>query len=327
MKNIAILTGGYSQELYISIRSGEMIYKNIDKTKYKVYKIIISKYKCVYVDNNKIEYQINKNNFTLKIKNKIILFDLIINIIHGSPGEDGQIKAYFDFIQIPCTGISFLNFANTFNKYICKQIIKTKNINTPKSLFLNKKDDISTHVIKRIKENIKFPCIIKPNKSGSSLGVSIIKNTTDIYQGMKKAFKEDDEIIIEEFIKGREFSVGIINYKKICQILPITEIISNNEFFDYNAKYKGQSKEITPANINIIINKQLQNISKIIYNQFNIQDMCRIEYILANNKIYFLEINTIPGLTENSILTQQINKTHISLKLIIRDIINNFFEK
>lgn len=320
MKNIAILTGGYSKEYEISLKSGNNVFKKIKDSKYKIYNIILSKKNFIYIDKNKKKININLNGFFIKKKNKIITFDLIINMIHGTPGEDGVIKNYFNFLKIPCTGSDVYTSLITFNKLLCKNIIKELNITkVPKHIYLNTKNIVNKNVIKKI----YTPCIIKPNKSGSSLGVTVVNKPSKLDRAIQKAFKEDDEVIIEEFIIGREVSVGVIKFNKKIIVLPITEIVSNNTFFDYKAKYNNESTKITPAILDKKLENKIINLSKKIYTSLNISDLCRIEYIILKNNIYFLEINTIPGLTKNSILYTQLKHSKITLRRLIFSMINS----
>lgn len=312
--------GGFGKEAKISLQSGNTVFNNMDLTKYKPYKIFLFKNDLFVIDNKNIKYIINKNDFSFKKKNQIIKFDIIFNIIHGSPGENGILQAYFDLIRQKYTGCGFNTSVLTFNKKYCIEILKPLGIKSAKSFLLKKHDYID---INKISENITFPCIIKPNKSGSSLGISKVENKNFLKNAIKIAFDEDNEIIIEKFLNGIEISVTILKYQGKIKILPITEIISYNNFFDYEAKYCGKSKEITPARLSNDVLQQIYYISKKIYIYLNIKGLSRIEYIIINNIPYFLEINTIPGLTTKSILPQQAAKANISLKNIITDIIDD----
>ena len=311
MKNIAILMGGYSSEYEISLASGNVVYDILKKNKkFNFYKIIISVNKWYHIDIDNSIYEIDKKNFTIIKNNKIINFDLVFNTIHGIPGENGEIQRYFDNLKIPQTSSESDVAELTFNKNDCKNKLKKIEIITPKSLLLNVEDEIN---IDNILEKIKMPFFIKPNKGGSSYGISRIDKRKNIIKGIKKCFKEDNEALIEEEIIGREISVGVVNYKNEIIALPPTEIISYNTFFDYEAKYKGESDEITPAEITkeeeIIIKKK----SIEIYKFLKLSGFSRSDFILKNNIFYFLEINTNPGLTKESILPQQARAANINL--------------
>ena len=311
MKNVAILMGGYSSEFEISLASGNVVYDILKKNKkFNFYKIIISVDKWYHIDINNSIYEIDKKNFTLIKNNKIIKFDLVFNTIHGIPGENGEIQMYLDKLKIPQTSSKSEVAKLTFNKNDCKNKLKKINIITPKSFLLNIKDKIN---IENILDEIKMPFFIKPNKGGSSYGISRIDKEKNIINGLKKCFKEDDEALIEEEIIGREISVGVVNINNKVIALPPTEIISYNTFFDYKAKYEGESDEITPAHItkNEVI--MIKKISIEIYNFLKLSGFSRSDFILKNNIFYFLEVNTNPGLTKESILPQQARAANIDL--------------
>ena len=311
MKNIAILMGGYSSEFEISLASGNVVYDILkNNKKFNFYKIIISVDKWYHIDINNSIYEIDKKNFTLIKNNKIIKFDLVFNTIHGIPGENGEIQMYLDKLKIPQTSSKSEVAKLTFNKNDCKNKLKKINIITPKSLLLNIKDKIN---IENILDEIKMPFFIKPNKGGSSYGISRIDKEKNIINGLKKCFKEDDEALIEEEIIGREISVGVVNINNKVIALPPTEIISYNTFFDYKAKYEGESDEITPAHITKNEEIMIKKISIEIYNFLKLSGFSRSDFILKNNIFYFLEINTNPGLTKESILPQQARAANIDL--------------
>ena len=311
MKNIAILMGGYSSEFEISLASGNVVYDILkNNKKFNFYKIIISVDKWYHIDINNSIYEIDKKNFTLIKNNKIIKFDLVFNTIHGIPGENGEIQMYLDKLKIPQTSSKSEVAKLTFNKNDCKNNLKKINIITPKSLLLNIKDKIN---IENILDEIKMPFFIKPNKGGSSYGISRIDKKKNIINGLKKCFKEDDEALIEEEIIGREISVGVVNINNKVIALPPTEIISYNTFFDYKAKYEGESDEITPAHITKNEEIMIKKISIEIYNFLKLSGFSRSDFILKNNIFYFLEVNTNPGLTKESILPQQARAANIDL--------------
>lgn len=322
--NIAIIMGGYGNEYNISLKSGEFIFKNIDYKKYNPYKIFILKNKWVYIDDNGNEYNINKHDFSIKKQNKKIKFDVVFNIIHGHPGENGCIQAYFELLNIPYTGSNFYTSALTFNKNYCIQILKRFGIKTAPSFFLDIKKGIN---IERILKQVGIPCIVKPNRSGSSIGITKVIEKDKLIFAIEKASYEDTEILIEKFLSGTELSVGVLEYKKKIKVLPITEIISNSDFFDYEAKYFGKGKEITPADISSKIEKKIYKLSKKIFILLGINGLARSEYIIVNDIPYFLEINTIPGFTKESIFPKQINMANISLTNIINDMIQKALNK
>ncbi|WGH27769.1 MAG: D-alanine--D-alanine ligase [Candidatus Bostrichicola ureolyticus] len=317
MKNVAIIMVGYSNECSISLQSGQTIFNNINRNIFNPFKILLLKDKWILIDNNK-EYKINKHNFTADINGKILKFDIVYNIIHGSPGEDGQLKAYFNILKIPCTWCNFHQSALTINKNLCKIFLNSFGINTAPSLLLYNNIKLS---IEKIIKKVGLPCIVKPNKSGSSLGISKVDKKNELLFAINKAFKEDNEIIIESFLEGIEISVGVLTYKNEIIILPITEIISENVFFDYEAKYLGKSKEITPARISYSTEQKVKKIAKKVYSILNMYELSRSEYIIVNGEPYFLEMNTIPGFSENSIFPKQLKIKGISISEIINNAI------
>lgn len=322
MKNIAILMGGYSSEFEISLASGNVVYDILKKNKkFNFYKIVISVDKWYHIDINNSIYEIDKKNFTLIKNNKIIKFDLVFNTIHGIPGENGEIQMYLDKLKIPQTSSKSEVAKLTFNKNDCKNKLKKINIITPKSLLLNIKDKIN---IENILDEIKMPFFIKPNKGGSSYGISRIDKEKNIINGLKKCFKEDDEALIEEEIIGREISVGVVNINNKVIALPPTEIISYNTFFDYKAKYEGESDEITPAHITKNEEIMIKKISIEIYNFLKLSGFSRSDFILKNNIFYFLEVNTNPGLTKESILPQQAKAANIDLYKLFNSLLKTW---
>ncbi len=302
--------GGYSSEVEISLKSGSVVYKYLNKEKYNPYKIHILNDKWVLVDNNNDEYAINKHDFSVKVKDKIILFDCVFNAIHGIPGENGAILAYFDLIGLKHTSAPFYQMALTSNKRDTLSVVKEYGISTAKSVYLNKGDFVNTN---KIIEKVGLPCFVKPNNAGSSFGISKVHTEQELIPALETAYKEDSEILIESFLDGTEVSIGVIQYKGEVVVLPITEIVSENDFFDYEAKYEGKSQEITPARISNIQEKKVTEIAKRIYKILNMSGFSRSEYIFVNDEPHFLEMNTVPGLTEASILPQQANCAGISL--------------
>lgn len=322
--NIAIIMGGYGNESNISLESGEFIINNIDYKKFNPYRVVILNNKWVYIDDNGIEYNINRHDFSFKKQNKNINFDVVFNIIHGNPGENGCIQAYFELLNIPYTGSNFYTSALTFNKNYCLNLLKRFGIKTAPSFFLDIKKGINIDLILK---KVGIPCIVKPNKSGSSIGITKVTEKEKLIFAIEKAYSEDTEIIIEKFLYGTELSVGVLEYKNKINILPITEIISNSDFFDYEAKYLGKAEEITPARISSKIEKKISSLSEKIFSLLGINGLSRSEYIIVNDIPYFLEINTIPGFTKESIFPKQVNLANISLTDIISDMIQNALNK
>ena len=311
MKNIAIIMGGYSSEYKISLISGNVVHQFLDKTKYNGFRIHIFKEKWVYVDANESEFPIDKNDFSVTINGNKITFDCVFNAIHGTPGEDGLMQAYFELLNIPQTSCDYYQAALTFNKRDLLSVLKPYGIKTATSYYLNKGDAIHTD---EIVTKVGLPCFVKPNKAGSSFGISKVKTAAELPIAIEVAYKEDNEIIIESFLDGTEVSVGVINYKGTITVLPITEIVSENDFFDYEAKYLGKSQEITPARISNEMTQKVSEIAKRAYEVLKMKGFSRSEFIIVNDEPHMLEMNTIPGLTTESLIPQQAKAAGISLK-------------
>ncbi|WP_452601915.1 D-alanine--D-alanine ligase [Pontimicrobium sp. MEBiC06410] len=320
MKNIAIIMGGYSSEYQISLKSGNVVYEVLDRTKYKGYRVHIFKDKWVYVDDNNDEYSIDKNDFSVTINNSKINFDCVFNAIHGSPGEDGFMQAYFKLINLPQTSCNMYQAALTFNKRDCLSALKPYNILTAESYFLNLEDTINEA---EIIDKVGLPCFVKANKAGSSFGVTKVHKKDDLKNAIAVAFKEDDEIIIESFLDGTEVSVGVITYKGKTKVLPITEIVSDNDFFDYEAKYLGKSQEITPARLTKAQEEKVNLVAKKVYEVLKMTGFSRSEFIFKDGEPHLLEMNTVPGLTKESILPQQATAAGISMT----DLFSNAIEE
>ena len=310
-KNIAIIMGGYSSEYKISLNSGNVVYQNLDNTKYIGYRIHIFKDKWVYVDANDTEFTIDRNDFSVTVNDTKITFDCVFNAIHGSPGEDGFMQGYFALINMPQTSCDMYQAGLTFNKRDCLSVLKPYGILTAESYYLNLGDVINeTEIVAKV----GLPCFVKANKAGSSFGISKVHKKEDLQQAIDVAFKEDDEIIIESFLDGVEVSVGVITYKGETKVLPITEIVSDNDFFDYEAKYLGKSQEITPARLTKTQEEQVNRVAKKVYEVLKMKGFSRSEFIFKNGEPHLLEMNTIPGLTTASILPQQAQAAGISMQ-------------
>ena len=309
-KNIAIIMGGFSSENEISLKSGNVVFEALDTNKYNLYRVHIFKNKWVYVDTNNDEFPINKDDFSLTVADQKIKFDCVFNAIHGAPGEDGYMQAYFDLVNMPQTSCGMYQASITFNKRDCLSILKPYGIKTAESYYVNLGDYINE---KAIIEKVGLPCFVKANKAGSSFGITKVYKKADLQKAINVAFKEDDEIIIESFLDGTEVSVGVIKYKGETKVLPITEIVSNNDFFDYKAKYLGESKEITPARLNPEQEQKVIQVAKKVYDLLKMTGFSRSEYIFKNGEPHLLELNTVPGLTKESILPQQAAHAGISL--------------
>ena len=245
-KNIAIVMGGYSSEVNISLKSGNVVYNHLDREKYTLFRVHILKEKWVALDDFETEYPILKKDFSFILNDKKIMFDCVFNAIHGVPGENGMLLAYFNLLNLKHTSAPFYQMALTFNKRDTLSVVKQSGIKIAISIYLNNGDNID---LNQIINKVGLPCFVKTNNSGSSYGISKAHTKEEILPAIEKAYKEDSEILIESFLDGTEVSVGVIQYKGEIKVLPITEIVTENDFFDYEAKYEGKSEEITPARI------------------------------------------------------------------------------
>ena len=322
-RNIAIIMGGYSSEYKISLNSGTIVYQSLDKQLYNAFKINIFKDKWVYVDEEENEFPIDKNDFSVTVNTNKINFDCVFNAIHGSPGENGFMQAYFNLLNIPHTGCGMYQAALTFNKRDCLSVLKPYGIKTAESYYLNLGDVINEN---EIVNKVDLPCFVKANKAGSSFGITKVYKTEQLNDAITIAFKEDDEIIIESFLDGTEVSVGVITYKGKTKVLPITEIVSNNDFFDYKAKYLGESQEITPARISNEMADKVTIVAKQVYEILKMKGFSRSEYIFKDGEPHLLELNTVPGLTKESILPQQAAAAGISLTELFGNAIEEAFK-
>lgn len=316
--NIALLAGGYSGEYVISIQSAATIEKNLDPEKYNVYKIIITRDEW-YHEHEGAKIFVDKNDFSLMINNARVQFQCAFIGIHGTPGEDGRIQGYLDMLRIPYTTCNSIVSALTFNKSYCNKVVKAFNVvNIANSVHLFNTEPYSMGAIL---DELKLPVFVKPNESGSSLGVSKVKQVQELLPAIEKAFREDSQVLIEEFIEGRELTIGVYRIKGVIHTLPATEIVSKNEFFDYEAKYTpGITNEITPAIIDNTIKEQLETKARHIYRHLNCRGIVRMDFILEHKskKLFFLEVNTMPGQSENSIVPQQVRAAGMDL--------GNFYE-
>ncbi|SEM26222.1 D-alanine-D-alanine ligase [Maribacter orientalis] len=312
-KNIAIIMGGYSSEYKISLKSGNVVYNYLNKDKFNLFRIHIFKNKWVYVDDSDKEVMIDRNDFSIPLNGTSIKFDCVFNAIHGSPGEDGLMQAYFELLGLKHTSCNFYQAALTFNKRDLLSVLKPYGIKSAPSYYLNMGDDINeTDII----NTVKLPCFVKANKSGSSYGITKVYKVEELKNAIETAYKEDDEIIIEGFLEGIEVSVGVLKLKGETTVLPITEIVTENDFFDYEAKYEGKSEEITPARINKVQLEKVTSVVKKIYDVLKMTGFSRSEFIFIGDEPFLLEMNTTPGLTTASILPQQAKAAGIELGML-----------
>lgn len=315
-KNIALIAGGYSGESIISLKTAKTIQNNLSAQLFNVYKIIITRDSWYYEDESNQKVEVDKNDFSITLNKDKIKFDAVFNAIHGTPGEDGRIQGYLDMLSIPYTNCNAIVSALTFHKSFCNKVVKDSNIvNISNSILLVQKDNVNIDVVLK---TLKLPLFVKPNESGSSLGASKVNKADELLPAILKAFKEDNHVLVEEFIEGRELTIGVYKINNKVNALPPTEIVLNKtEIFDFEAKYTmGAAREITPAPISQEIDTLLAEIAKDIYQYLNCEGVVRMDFILQKDtqKLYFLEVNTMPGQSENSIVPQQLKAANILLE-------------
>lgn len=299
--NVAVVMGGYSDESVISLRSGQLILNNLNKEKYQIFEVhVLNEGWFVIINDEKIA--INKGDFSFVLNGKHTKFDAIVNTIHGTPGEDGHMQAYWELLDLPYTGCSFYQSALTFSKRDTLSVLGKFDIPKANSVYLTKGQDINGE---KIAATLGFPFFVKPNQSGSSLGVSMVKELSEFDKALEFAFAEDNDILIESQLKGTEVSVGVMKLNNTTKVLGTTEIISENDFFDYEAKYLGKSNEITPARLSSEVEKKVYETAAKIYEALGMQGFSRIDFIIMNDIPHFIEINTNPGLSPQSIFPQQ----------------------
>lgn len=305
-KKIALVTGGFSGEAVISYRSAATIFNHLDKNKYEVFKIDINPGGWFYEDASGNKTEVSKNDFTINVDGKKTKFDAVFIGMHGTPGEDGKLQGYFDMMQLPYTSCNAATSALTFNKRYTTSVAAMSGINVARSvLFIKGQVDNVEEAVK----NLQTPFFVKPNNGGSSIGMSKVNNASEeLGAAIEKAFKEDDQVLVEEMIEGREFTVGVFKTKVEIIVLPITEVSSHKEFFDFEAKYQGKSTETTPAQMPDEWKAKLEAAAKKIYRVFNCRGVVRIDFIYneGKNEPYMLEINTIPGQSDASVVPQQV---------------------
>lgn len=310
MLNVAVVAGGYSDEYVVSLKSCELVYESLNPEKYNRTRVRILK-EGWYAELDGEKFPINKEDFSYIKNGEKHKFDCIVNIIHGTPGEDGFMQAYWQLIGIPFTGCNFYQSALTFNKKDCIAVLEKYGIPHARSVYIHQDFD---YKISEIAEKVGLPCFVKPNQSGSSLGISKVKSVDQFESALNKAFQEDKEVLIESFLDGTEVSVGVIKYKGKTTVVGITEIVSHNEFFDYEAKYEGASEEITPARIDAETTKKVEEVSIRAYDSLQMTGISRSEYIIVDGIPYFLEMNTLPGFSPASIFPQQAKHAGIDLQ-------------
>ena len=323
-KNIAVLMGGYSSEANISLNSGAVVCEALDKSKYNVYPVHILKTGWFFVSETATKSPINKGNFSFNTPEGSIIPDAVFNTVHGTPGEDGYLAAYFELLGIPQTSAGFYEAALSFNKRDCLSVLKNFGVKCANSYYHNKGESIDVNAVIT---KVGLPCFVKPNRAGSSYGISKVSTLEEFTPALAHAFKEDHEIIIETALVGTEVSVGTYTHFGHVLAFNPTEIVSENDFFDYEAKYEGKSQEITPARISEEETLRVQAEAKRIYSLLNMRGVTRSEFIIQDGIPYFIETNTTPGLSKESIIPKQVKDAGMELGAFFEMLIEGVLEQ
>ena len=322
-KNIAIIAGGDSSEVVVSLKSAKGIYSFLDKEKYSVYIVTIIGSEWLCEDNDGQKHNIDRNDFSVTVNDTKIKFDFAYITIHGTPGENGILQGYFDLLNIPYSCCGVLAAAVTFNKFLCNKLVSSFGIKVAQSIRLTKGQNVSDQTV--IKE-LGLPCFIKPNVGGSSFGTTKVKTAEDIQPAIKNAFAEGEEVIIEAFMEGTEVTCGCYKIGAKEVIFPITEVVSHNEFFDYEAKYNADKvEEITPARISDKLTAEIKKLTSLIYDYIGCKGIIRVDFIIIDNVPFMLEVNTTPGMTPTSFIPQQVRAAGLDIKDVLTEIIENEF--
>jgi D-alanine-D-alanine ligase len=312
-KQVALVTGGYSGEAQISYKSAVTVYNHLDKEKFDVYRIDVTPGAWTYESEAGEKIAVNREDFSINTAARHIRFDVVLLCIHGTPGEDGKLQGYFDMLGIPYTSCNAATSALTFNKRYTVAVAAFGGISVAKSLHIFRHSPLTPEAILA---QLALPVFVKPNNGGSSIGMSKVTEAAALQEALDKAFREDEELLVEEFISGREFTIGVFQYRGEIIALPITEIITGNDFFDFEAKYLGKSEEITPARVAEQIADQIREAARRAYALLNCRGVVRIDFIYNEEKgvPYMLEVNTVPGQSDASIIPQQVTAMGWSLK-------------
>ena len=318
MKKVAVIEGGYSKEKAISIKSAKTVFDNLDRNKFNPTRVLIDEKEWTAYDNEG-RYFIDKNDFSFIKNGTKHNFEYAFIVIHGTPGEDGKLQGYLDMIGVPYNTSSAAIMALTFQKFHCNQFLKNFGINVPEALLIKSEDAIDE---RQIIDKVKLPCFVKPTDGGSSFGVTKVKKQSELLPAINEAFNHGSEVIAEENIEGREVTCGVFRNSEGVQTLPITEIISENEYFDYDAKYHGKSKEVTPAELTDLMTNEIQSLTKEVYGILGMRGIVRMDYIVNYGGIPFLiEINSVPGMSKESIVPQMVKAQNLNLEKVLNNII------
>ena len=320
-KNIAVVYGGDSSEFVVSVKSSKNVFESINPEIYNVWKVQMKGLDWQVMVNDQVLSSVDKNDFSFLLNGQKIKFDFAYITIHGTPGEDGKLQGYFDLVKVPHSTCGVSSSALTFNKYFCSNFLRNFDIPMAKSVRIFKGEPVN---VDELVETLGLPVFVKPNAGGSSFGVTKVKEKSQLEAALEMAMKESSDILIEEFIEGKEFTCGLVKLSDQELLFPVTEVIPQNEFFDFEAKYTaGKTDEITPARLSPEMTTKIQQLSSRIYDLCDCSGIVRIDYILKNGEFYFLEVNTTPGMTATSFVPQQIaamdRKLGDVLGLIIED--------
>jgi D-alanine-D-alanine ligase len=320
-KNIAVVYGGDSSEFVVSVKSSVNVYKSLDPTVYNVWKVQMKGLDWEVFEDQQAVAEVDKNDFSFVQDGKKIIFDFAYITIHGTPGEDGKLQGYFDMVKIPYSTCGVYSSALTFNKYFCSNYLRNFNVPMAKSVRLFKGDQVE---VDQLVAELGLPLFVKPNAGGSSFGVTKVKEKSQLLDALQMAVNESSDILVEQFIDGPEFTCGLVKLSNQELIFPVTEVIPQNEFFDFEAKYtQGKTDEITPARISPELTQKIQQLSSRIYDLCDCSGIVRMDYILKDNEFYFLEVNTTPGMTATSFVPQQIEAMGKQLGQVLRLIIED----
>ncbi|MBK9290411.1 MAG: D-alanine--D-alanine ligase [Bacteroidetes bacterium] len=320
-KKVAVVCGGYSGEFEVSAGSGQVVFDALDRKVFEPYLVFIFQDKWICRDHSGAQHPIDRNDFSVQLVHGKLFFDAVFIAVHGVPGEDGKLQGYFDMLGLPYTSCNAVVSALTFNKHFCKQVVAHTGIRLSRSILLRKGEAIDSEEMIRL---LGFPMFVKPNSNGSSVGVSKVKTAEQLLPAIEHAFSYDQEVLVEEAIHGREIACGIFEFKGRMMVFPLTEIISHNEFFDYEAKYTaGKSEEITPARLDEETVFEIQATTVNLYKWLGCRGIVRFDYILSDKGLYFLEVNTVPGFSRASIIPQQAQAMGLSLEQLFGMAVQN----
>lgn len=319
MKRIAVIAGGYSGEHVISLKSAEVIMNHIDRNEFDPILVEISKDAWV-VNHSLGKFPVNKDDFSFSVNEDQTRFDFAFIIVHGTPGEDGKLQGYLDMVGVPYSTGSAMNMSLTFNKGMTQRLLKSMGFGVAEFVLLRKGESVN---VEQILSRVGLPCFVKPAQAGSSLGVSKVKSEEELEAAIDKVLAVDNQIMIESFLDGREITCGVFRNKSKATALPVTEVICENEFFDYEAKYNDtNTREITPAEISAEVYERCQAVSEQIYDYLQCEGIVRIDYFLCDDELFVMEVNAVPGMSESSIVPKMVKAAGLELRQVLTDTIS-----